>query len=168
MVRRIASQVHKQVARLMRADYLKQEPVWFKAVLEYPPLPLPPKAPPSRTSYDLPPEKRSSTTHKPRIPKSRPLPIQYIEDEVRRQFFRDHPFEAFRPTTLVENAGVEDTHIIRGQEWTRLRQRGRNPSPEEYVSFRFLCLSPTFPELGLLLSVPYVLLSAYTNTIMCL
>jgi small subunit ribosomal protein S23 len=130
MVRRIASQVHKQVARLMRAGYLKHEPAWYKAVLDYPPLTLPPKAPPSRSSYDLPPDTPSSIP-KRRVPRSRPLPIQYIEDDIRRQFFRDHPFETYRPVTLVENAGVEDTRL-NGEAWTRLRQRGRNPSPEEY------------------------------------
>jgi len=64
-----------------------------------------------------------------------PLPIHYLEDDVRRQFFRDHPFEAFRPVTLVEGGGVADEHPINGQEWTRLRQRGRNPSPEDAVKF---------------------------------
>ena len=135
MVRRIASQVHKQVARLMRADYIKREPAWFKAVLEHPPIPLPPREPPARTEYDLPPETRAqSTTKKSRPAKPRPLPVYYIEDDVRRQFFRDHPFEAFRPVTLVEGAAVEDPHPIRDAEWIRLRQRGRNPTPEEYVS----------------------------------
>jgi small subunit ribosomal protein S23 len=132
MVRRVASQVHKQVARLMRADYLKQEPVWYKAVLDYPPLPLPPKAPPLRSSYDLPQKNRFSLTQPPRIPDARPLPIQYIEDDVRRQFFRDHPFEAFRPISLVEKDTVEEPHAVNGEMWTRLRQRGRNPYPEEY------------------------------------
>jgi small subunit ribosomal protein S23 len=116
MVRRIASQVHKQIARLLRADYLKREPAWYKAVLEHPPLPLPPRV--------------------------RPLPIHYIEDDVRRQFFRDHPFEAFRPVTLVEGAGVDDAHPVRGATWTKLRQRGRNPTPEEYVlTFSRICFS---------------------------
>ena len=134
MVRRIASQVHKQVGRLMRADYIQTEPAWFKAVLEHPPLPLPPKAPPTRTSYDWLPG---------RAQKPRPLPIYYVEDDVRRQFFRDHPFEAFRPTTLVEGARVEDAHHIHGQAWTRLRQRGRNPSPEECV----ICVSRNYVSL---------------------
>lgn len=136
MVRRIASQVHQQVSRLMRADFIKQEPAWYQAVLENPPLPLPPKAPPPRSSYDLPPPQRTSTSqalHKMRAHKPQPLPIHYIEDDVRRQFFRDHPFEAFRPTTLVEGATLEDAHPIKGVSWTRLRQRGRNPSPEECV-----------------------------------
>jgi small subunit ribosomal protein S23 len=125
MVRRIASQVHKQAARLMRANYIKNEPVWFKAVLEHPPLPLPPRAPPVREDCRLP------SSRKMRKPKTEPLPIFYLEDKVRRQFFRDHPFEAFRPVSIVEGREVEDEHPIRGTDWTRLAQRGLNPSPEE-------------------------------------
>jgi small subunit ribosomal protein S23 len=63
------------------------------------------------------------------------LPIHYIEDDVRRQFFRDHPFESFRPVTLVESGNVADEHPINGKEWTRLRQRGRNPTAEDVVKF---------------------------------
>jgi small subunit ribosomal protein S23 len=134
MVRRIASQVHKQAARLMRTEYLSEEPVWFKAVLEHPPLPLPPRKTALRTAYDLPPpRKQSAATKKMKPYTPRPLPISYIEDDVRRQFFKDHPFQAFRPTSLVEGAGIVDEHPIRGKTWTRLRQRGRNPSSEEYV-----------------------------------
>jgi small subunit ribosomal protein S23 len=125
MVRRIASQVHKQAARLMRANYIKNEPVWFQAVLEHPPLPLPPRAPPVREDTLLP------SNGKGRKPKTEPLPIVYLEDSVRRQFFRDHPFEAFRPLSIVEGREVEDEHPVRGEEWTRLAQRGLNPSPEE-------------------------------------
>ncbi|RDB29084.1 37S ribosomal protein S25, mitochondrial [Hypsizygus marmoreus] len=134
MVRRIASQVHQQVSRLMRGDYIKQQPAWFQAVLEYPPLPLPPKAPPARSVYDLKPVKGSQPSRARRYD-PRPLPIYYLEDDIRRQFFRDHPFEAFRPTTLVEGDGVEDQHPVSGKEWKRLRQRGRNPTPEDAIRF---------------------------------
>jgi small subunit ribosomal protein S23 len=137
MVRRIALQVHKQVSRLMRADFIKGQPAWFQAVLDYPPLPLPPKKPSPRTAYDLPPSK-SSTTVRPTKRTPCALPIHYIEDDIRRQFFRDHPFEAFRPTTLVEGGGIADPHPIKGLAWTRLRQRGRNPTPEEYVCLHSL------------------------------
>ncbi len=65
----------------------------------------------------------------------RPLAIHYLEDDVRTQFFKDHPFEAFRPRSLVEDAEVEGENPVRGENWTRLRQRGRNPTPEEYVSY---------------------------------
>ncbi|KAF8913048.1 mitochondrial ribosomal protein S25-domain-containing protein [Gymnopilus junonius] len=126
--RRIASQVHQQVSRLLRANYLRKEPVWYQAVLENPPLTLPPKAPPSRTAYDQKPQ--SFTKHS-----TRPLPIYYLEDDIRRQFFLDHPFETFRPTTLVEADRIEDPHPIDGDKWTRLGQRGRNPTPEDAVRF---------------------------------
>lgn len=59
------------------------------------------------------------------------MPIVYLEDKVRQRFFQDHPFEAFRPRTLVEQREIEAEHPIRGTEWKRLRQRGRNPSSEE-------------------------------------
>jgi small subunit ribosomal protein S23 len=125
MVRRIASQVHKQAGRLLRTRFLDREPTWFQAVLNHPPLPLPPKKTPFRSTYDIP----SSKLHTRR---PRPLPIYYLEDDVRKQFFRDHPFEAFRPVSLVEEGHI-DQHPVNDPSWTRLRQKGRNPSPEEYV-----------------------------------
>ncbi|KAF7347623.1 37S ribosomal protein S25, mitochondrial [Mycena venus] len=75
-------------------------------------------------------------------PKKRPLPIHYIEDDIRRQFYADHPFEAFRPTTLVEKGDIEQ-HEVTGAGWTRLRQRGRNPTPEEYAPSFFSSNSTT-------------------------
>jgi small subunit ribosomal protein S23 len=131
MVRRIASQVHQQVARLMRGEVVEKIPAWYDAVLAHPPLPLPPKAPAPRQKYDLPESKATSKRLRPQS--VRPLPIYYVEDDIRRQFFRDHPFEAFRPKTLTEQGGVEEAHPVQGLMWIRLRQRGRNPSPEECV-----------------------------------
>ncbi|KNZ74126.1 37S ribosomal protein S25, mitochondrial [Termitomyces sp. J132] len=117
----------------MRGKYIKEQPVWYQAVLDYPPLPLPPKAPPSRTEYDQ--QVKSTQTTRPKRYDPKPLPIVYLEDKIRRQFFRDHPFEAFRPTTLVEGGAIEDPNAIQGEAWTRLSQRGRNPTPEEYVHY---------------------------------
>lgn len=58
--------------------------------------------------------------------------IVYLEDRVRRQFFKDHPFEAFRSRTLLETSvEVEKPHPIQGEEWSKLSQHGSNPSPEE-------------------------------------
>jgi small subunit ribosomal protein S23 len=108
--------------------------VWYQAVLDHPPLPLPPREPSSRTSYDsAPPKEHGFTTKK--TPGPRPLAVNYIEDDIRRQFFRDHPFESFRPRSLTEAGAIEDEHPINGLQWTRLSQRGRNPSPEDAVRF---------------------------------
>ncbi|KAI0332032.1 hypothetical protein GY45DRAFT_1321589 [Cubamyces sp. BRFM 1775] len=131
--KRITSQVHKQASRLLREGYIHREPAWFRAVLDHPPLPLPAREPPSRTRFDAPEDvaltRPSSST------KIRPLPIEYVEDQVRKQFFRDHPFEAFREKSIVEGATIESEHPIRGAQWTRLRQRTRNPSPEDAIRY---------------------------------
>lgn len=129
MGRRFACQVHQQVSRLLRANYIEKEPVWFQAVLDHPPLTLPPKAPPVRTAYDQKPTPRGKSSPF----STQPKPIFYLEDYVRRRFFSDHPFETFRPATLIEGEHIEDAHPISGKNWTRLRQRGRNPIPEEWV-----------------------------------
>ena len=154
MVRRIASQVHKQVARLMRGKVIEAQPAWYSAVLEHPPLPLPAKAPAARTAFDLDVRSQPSSSSGGRKAKQmRPLPIYYVEDDIRRQFFRDHPFEAFRPRTLTEGGQIEAENPIKGVEWTRLRQRGRNPSPEECVSVQVFCqLSPILITLSLLVA----------------
>jgi len=137
MPRRFAGQVHKQASRFLRANLLKEEPAWYQAVLENPPLPLPPRAPAPRTRFDLPHAVASSSSD-PTIASSisrRPLPISYVEDRLRTQFFQDHPFEAFRPVSLIEGARVQDEHPVRGKQWTRLRQHGRNPSPEDAIRY---------------------------------
>lgn len=134
MSRYIANQVHKQTSRLLIGKVFPSPPRWFQAVLDNPPLPLPPRAPAPRDDYDLPENKKFAARDIPTNagPLDRkPLPIAYVEDELRRQFFEDHPMEAFRPKSLVEDGAIEDEHPIRGKAWTRLRQRGRNPSPEE-------------------------------------
>jgi small subunit ribosomal protein S23 len=135
MVRRVATQVHRQVTRLLKTNYIRKEPTWYQAVLEHPPIPLPPRAPASRSpdDQDLPTNSQSRIAHLKKPEKVKALPVVYLEDEIRRQFFRDHPFEAFRERTMVEGLTVQDEHPIKGTAWTRLGQRTKNPSPEEYV-----------------------------------
>ncbi|KAI0785094.1 mitochondrial ribosomal protein S25-domain-containing protein [Abortiporus biennis] len=135
MVRRFASQVHKQASRLMGANLIKKEPAWYKAVLEHPPLPLPAKAPPPRTNYDLPHKKSLLQGKNTQALNPRPQEIVYKEDRIRKQFFQDHPYEAFRPVSLVENATIEPEHPIRGVQWKRLAQRGRNPTPDDAIRY---------------------------------
>ncbi|KAL1697548.1 mitochondrial ribosomal protein S25-domain-containing protein [Schizophyllum commune] len=137
--RRFANQVHKQAARLMRGGGMDKEPKWYQSVLAFPPLPLPGKMPATRSAFDAKPrdvdafysnrskQQPNTTPH--------PLTIYYLEDDIRRQFFRDHPFETFRPTTLVEGKRIAAPNPVTGKMWTRLRQRGHNPRAEDAVQF---------------------------------
>ncbi|KZV91330.1 hypothetical protein EXIGLDRAFT_615820 [Exidia glandulosa HHB12029] len=136
MPRRFAAQVHQTTSRLLEAKHIRRAPAWYHVVLEHPPVPLPPRAPPNRAQFDVRPN--SAPKDAPRrmgAPNVRPLPVYYLEDEIRRQFFKDHPFEAFRPRSLHEKGLIDDEHPIRGEAWTRLRQRGRHPSAEDCVLF---------------------------------
>ena len=63
--------------------------------------------------------------------------MQYIEDDLRKQLFRDHPFEAFRPRTLVEGMGIESPHSVSGKAWKRWCQRGRNLHLRRKSTFLF-------------------------------
>ncbi len=86
--------------------------------------------------FDLPskefsPKARESARRSMKTPPPRIKPIEYTEDRIRRQFFRDHPFEALRPRSLVEQGTIREEHPIQGREWTKLSQHGRTPSSEE-------------------------------------
>ncbi|QRV94810.1 Mitochondrial ribosomal protein S25 [Ceratobasidium sp. AG-Ba] len=141
--RRIASQVHEATSRLLQSGSLREPPAWYSAVVAYPPLPLPPRAPPPRPDDDRPQSKHGAHQHAhhtpqkhSRTPKPRAEAVEYPEDRIRRQFFMDHPFEAYRPRSLIESAPrVQQDRGPSGEEWKRLRQRGRNPSPEDVVKF---------------------------------
>ena len=114
----------------MRANYIREEPAWYQAVLQYPPLPLPSRAPPFQAD-DAENTSSRPTASSLRPPKMQPLTIKYLEDRIRLQFFRDHPFEAFRPVSIVEGQVVEPEHPVRGEDWTRLSQRTKKPTAEE-------------------------------------
>jgi small subunit ribosomal protein S23 len=55
----------------------------------------------------------------------------YEQDRIRRQFFRDFPYEALRPTSLVEGREVGGESLVDGKEWNKLSQRGNYPTVEE-------------------------------------
>ncbi|KAM0756552.1 hypothetical protein T439DRAFT_321257, partial [Meredithblackwellia eburnea MCA 4105] len=93
------------------------------------------------------PSKVSARRKMPRPPNSRnakPLPIVFPEDQIRLQFFRDHPFEAYRPVELAEGESIQEEREPRGKDWTRLEQRTRYPVAEEYVVLFFFDEN-TFP-----------------------
>lgn len=73
------------------------------------------------------PPRAANTQH------NRPLPIVFPEDEIRQQFFRDHPFEAYRPISLTENESVAEPKGPQGLEWTALVDRSKIPTAEECV-----------------------------------
>ncbi|GAA6058504.1 hypothetical protein JCM10212_006943 [Sporobolomyces blumeae] len=91
---------------------------------------LAPPPPPAVPATRRKPPRKANTKH------SRPLPIVFPEDRIRERFYRDHPFEAYRPVSLVESDKVrDDAGLASGSEWSELRQRSLNPSAEDCISF---------------------------------
>lgn len=139
--RKAARAVPATMGRFLKSGaMLKQPPPSFYPLLAHPPPPSLVRAFPPRPSADLPPARQppSATTQTRRRPprpagtkNPRPREIVFPEDEVRRLFFLDHPFEAYRAVTLVEGEKVRHDRGPTGAEWTELSQRSIVPTAEE-------------------------------------
>lgn len=139
MVRKLATQVPQAVTRLLQAQTISP-PVWYQAYLEHPPQPLPPRqlAPVDlslfqRSQTD---DKKREVTHRAKRAKTPKLKIpelRFQEDEIRRRFFTDFPFEALRPVSMVEGQTIDEGRpgAVSGKEWKDLDQRGDVPTVEE-------------------------------------
>ncbi|PLB54443.1 mitochondrial ribosomal protein [Aspergillus steynii IBT 23096] len=74
------------------------------------------------------------TQEKPKKPKKasrmfQPVQIKYEEDQLRQEFFRDHPWELARPRVLVETSGNDFTR----HNWRQLQQKGRKLDGESVI-----------------------------------
>jgi len=74
-----------------------------------------------------------------------PQKIEYPEDKLRTQFYRDHPWELARPRVLVENDGKDYLKY----DWSKMPQKGKPLDGERSVwSISPVCLffPPPFPS----------------------
>ncbi|KAF9908567.1 mitochondrial ribosomal small subunit component [Linnemannia zychae] len=145
------AKVHSYVTKLLKANLIKNPPVWYPAASLAPPSPTflrerdPSGANPhgqlpfekaaeikqkkealaSGTPVPTPTHKeltRSSRSQKHlRWKTERPQKIVYPEDKLRRRFYEDHPWELRRPRCLIETSG-DGTR----RNWTSLLQPGRS------------------------------------------
>lgn len=58
-----------------------------------------------------------------------PVELKYEEDQLRQEFFRDHPWELARPRVLLERTGKD----FENYDWSRLRQPGKRVDGERCV-----------------------------------
>ena len=58
-----------------------------------------------------------------------PVELKYEEDQLRQEFFRDHPWELARPRLLLETTGKD----FKNYDWSRLQQRGKRLDGERWV-----------------------------------
>ncbi|KAG9240965.1 mitochondrial ribosomal protein S25 [Calycina marina] len=118
------SRVYQIVTQILESRGMPQPPPWYKTIES-----IPPAAILTRTQPVQHRELRKSKKRKP----SRmfhPQPIEYEEDKLRRDFFRDHPWELARPRIVLENDGRDGQKV----DWSRgIQQPGRQLSGESVV-----------------------------------
>lgn len=66
-----------------------------------------------------------------------PVKIKYEEDELRKEFFRDHPWELARPRVVLETSGKD----FEKYDWSRMQQIGKKLDGERCV--KTACLTTT-------------------------
>ncbi|BAE59350.1 37S ribosomal protein S25, mitochondrial [Aspergillus flavus] len=71
-----------------------------------------------------------------------PTEIKYEEDLLRKEFFRDHPWELARPRVVLESTGKD----YENYDWSRLQQPGKRLDGESVVQ-RQLWLLNNVPDM---------------------
>lgn len=74
-------------------------------------------------------QKRTNPNKKPSR-MFQPVEIKYEEDQLRKEFFRDHPWELARPRIVLETTGKD----FEKYNWSKLQQPGKKLSGERCVS----------------------------------
>ncbi|PUU77305.1 mitochondrial ribosomal protein S25-domain-containing protein [Tuber borchii] len=131
--------VHQNASQMLEAGRLQEEPAWYRIVGSIPPTTslvriIPPQLKERKKPW--------TKNHRP----SRmymPQKIEYPEDKLRTQFYRDHPWELARPRVLVENDGKDYLKY----DWSKMPQKGK-PLDGESVVQRQLWLRGKYPEMS--------------------
>lgn len=109
------SRVYQTASAYLAADATARVPAWYKTIGAVPPAEI--------LTRSQPPQHREVRLgRKVRKPSKSFLPqrIVYEEDQLRSQFYNDHPWELARPRIVLENDGRD------GQKcnWARISQPG--------------------------------------------
>jgi small subunit ribosomal protein S23 len=124
--------VRRRAIASLRAEQKKTQVIWLDVIDHIPPAQIFTRQQPTQhpltkirtkkitpsSSSDtplLPSTRTEVTTIEPRRTKKRasrifqPVPIRYEEDELRKQFYSDHPWELARPRVVLESSGQNTT-----------------------------------------------------------
>lgn len=129
--------VHQTATQLLNTERISRTPPWYDVVGSITPAqslvrtqPLPHKLGKGR-----PKTKKASKLFQPHR-------IQYEEDALRKEFFKDHPWELARPRLVIENDGKDSQKT----DWSRIEQPEKALSGESVVQ-RQLWLQHNVPNI---------------------
>jgi len=141
-----ALRVRQTALRQKAADKISKLPQWTQIVADIPPSEVLVRHQPvqhelvrervktsspglthPQTVFEIDPKPRSRSKKSSHL--FLPLKIRYEEDELRRDFFRDHPWELARSRILLESTGRDHERY----DWSKLQQPGKRLDGESVV-----------------------------------
>ena len=124
--------VHQTAVQLLATGKLTNTPPWYNVIGQ---------VPPSETLVRTQPLQHQETPRTRRVKAKKPsklfqpLKVVYEEDQLRKQFFSDHPWELARPRIVLENDGKDAERC----DWSEMAQPYKPLSGERYpLPSRFL------------------------------
>lgn len=106
--------VHQTTTQLLNAERISSTPPWYNVVGSITP---------AQTLVRTQPVPHTRPRKGPRTKKAsklfQPQKIGYEEDMLRREFFKDHPWELARPRMIIEDDG-RDSHKT---DWRQIQQK---------------------------------------------
>jgi small subunit ribosomal protein S23 len=142
-----ALRVRQTALRQAASDKIDVVPKWIDAVGDVPPAQvvvrhqpiqhqyvrqrvrrLPGKGDKVEVFHELINQKKTNLNKKP-SKMFQPVPIKYEEDQLRKEFFRDHPWELARPRIVLETTGKD----FQKYDWRKIQQPGKKLDGERCV-----------------------------------
>ena len=109
-------QVHRTASQLFAAERIKSTPPWHEVIGTIPP---------AQALVRSQPLQHHEQKRKGKVRKAsklfQPQSIRYEEDNLRREFFGDHPWELARPRTVLEIDGKD----AQKYDWSKASEPGR-------------------------------------------
>lgn len=116
------ARVYDTATQLLATKRITAKPPWYETIANNtPPQILVRTQPVQHTGHKHATKKRSKLF--------RPQTIHYPEDDLRKEFFSDHPWELARPRVILEDSGTE----YQEKTWESVRPEGNELSGEKYV-----------------------------------
>jgi len=113
--------VHQTATQLLNSERIANPPAWYNVVGSITP---------AQTLVRTQPIPHQRRKLGPRTKKAsklfQPQVIGYEEDMLRKDFFKDHPWELARPRMIIEDEG-KDSHKI---DWSSIEQKEKALSGE--------------------------------------
>ena len=117
--------VQENATQLLATGRIASTPPWYNVIGHVPPSETLVRTQPLQHRET--PKTRRFKTKKP-SKLFQPTKVIYEEDQLRKQFFSDHPWELARPRIVLENDGKDAESC----DWSRMAQRYKPLSGERY------------------------------------